>query len=59
MSRKGKHHVYNQRNYTSFTRKGILRQYEIQNGERQDMHVYGMLKNEFYKQYETIFKLLN
>ena len=45
--------------HVGFQHEGILRQYEIQNGERQDMHVYGMLKTEFYEQYETIFKLPN
>jgi len=40
-----------------FQREGILRQHEIQNGVRQDLHVFGILKPEFYQLYETIFKL--
>lgn len=40
-----------------FQREGILRQHEIHNGARQDMHVFGMLKPEFYQRYETIFKV--
>jgi len=40
-----------------FQKEGILRQHEIHNGARQDMHFFGMLKTEFYQKYETIFKL--
>ncbi len=40
-----------------FQREGILRQHEIHNGARQDMHVFGILKPEFYQRYETIFKV--
>lgn len=40
-----------------FQKEGVLRQYEIHNGVRQDMHVYGMLKPEFYQRYSTIFQL--
>lgn len=40
-----------------FQKEGILRQYEIHNGVRQDMHIFGILKPEFYLKYETIFKL--
>lgn len=40
-----------------FQKEGILRQHEIHNGVRQDMHFFGMLKPEFYQQYETMFKL--
>jgi RimJ/RimL family protein N-acetyltransferase len=40
-----------------FQKEGILRQHEIHNGVRQDMHFFGMLKTEFYQKYETIFKL--
>ena len=40
-----------------FQREGILRQHEIHNGARQDMHVFGLLKPEFYQRYETIFKV--
>jgi RimJ/RimL family protein N-acetyltransferase len=40
-----------------FQREGILRQHEIHNGARQDMHVFGMLKPEFYARYETLFPL--
>ncbi|HVB24868.1 MAG TPA: GNAT family protein [Ktedonobacteraceae bacterium] len=40
-----------------FQREGILRQHEFHNGSRQDMHVFGILKPEFYQRYETIFRL--
>lgn len=40
-----------------FTHEGILRQHEIHNGKRQDMYVFGILKDEFYQIHETIFKL--
>jgi RimJ/RimL family protein N-acetyltransferase len=40
-----------------FQKEGILRQHEIHNGVRQDMHFFGILKPEFYQKYETIFKL--
>ncbi len=41
-----------------FQQEGVLRQHEIHNGVRQDMHVFGMLKFEFYQKYETMFKLV-
>jgi RimJ/RimL family protein N-acetyltransferase len=40
-----------------FQKEGILRQHELQNGKRQDLHVYGILKPEFYERYPTIFTL--
>ena len=40
-----------------FQHEGVLRQHELHNGIRQDMHVFGMLKFEFYQKYETMFKL--
>lgn len=40
-----------------FQREGVLRQHEVHNGVRQDMHVFGILKAEFYQRYETIFRL--
>jgi len=40
-----------------FQKEGILRQHEIDNGARQDMHCFGILKLEFYQKYETLFKL--
>ncbi|GLV60932.1 acetyltransferase [Dictyobacter sp. S3.2.2.5] len=40
-----------------FQKEGILRQHEVHNGVRQDVHFYGILKPEFYQRYETIFKL--
>ena len=40
-----------------FQKEGILRQHEIHNGARQDMHFFGMLKAEFYQKHETLFKL--
>jgi RimJ/RimL family protein N-acetyltransferase len=38
-----------------FQREGILRKHELHNGVRQDMHIFGMLREEFYAQNETIF----
>ena len=38
-----------------FQREGILRQHDLQNGVRQDLYVYGILKPEFYERYPTIF----
>ncbi len=40
-----------------FQREGLLRQHNIHLGKRQDVIHYGMLKPEFYQQYETIFTL--
>jgi RimJ/RimL family protein N-acetyltransferase len=40
-----------------FQHEGVLRQHEIHNGSRQDMHVFGMLKSEFYQRYKTMFKV--
>ena len=40
-----------------FQKEGVLRQHEIHNGARQDMHFFGMLKSEYYQKYETVFKL--
>jgi RimJ/RimL family protein N-acetyltransferase len=40
-----------------FQREGTLRQHEYHNGARQDLHVYGLLKEEFYARHPTIFKL--
>lgn len=40
-----------------FQKEGILRQHDLNNGVRQDLHVYGILKAEFYERYETIFAL--
>lgn len=40
-----------------FQQEGILRQHEIHNGVRQDMHIFGILKPEFYQRYQTIFRL--
>lgn len=40
-----------------FQREGTLRQHEYHNGVRQDTHVYGMLRPEFYARYDTIFKV--
>ena len=43
--------------HIGFQHEGILRQHEFHNGARQDMHIFGILKPEFYQKYETIFKL--
>jgi RimJ/RimL family protein N-acetyltransferase len=40
-----------------FQHEGTLRQHEYHNGVRQDMHVYGLLRDEFYARHTTIFKL--
>ncbi len=37
-----------------FQREGVLRQHEVHNGARQDMHVFGLLKAEFYQRYPTL-----
>lgn len=38
-----------------FQREGVLRQHEMHNGSRQDMHIFGILKHEFYQQHQTRF----
>jgi RimJ/RimL family protein N-acetyltransferase len=38
-----------------FVHEGVLRQHEVHLGERQDRHIYGMLKDEFAARYETLF----
>jgi RimJ/RimL family protein N-acetyltransferase len=38
-----------------FTEEGILRRHEVHNGTRQDVHVFGILKDEFYARYQTLF----
>lgn len=40
-----------------FVREGTLRQHEYHNGVRQDLHVYGLLRDEFYARHPTIFTL--
>lgn len=42
--------------HIGFQKEGVLHQHELHNGVRQDLHVFGMLKPEFYQKYETIFK---
>ncbi|MBO0796291.1 MAG: GNAT family N-acetyltransferase [Ktedonobacteraceae bacterium] len=43
--------------HVGLQKEGILRQHDVQNGVRQDLHVYGILKPEFYERYPTIFAL--
>ena len=43
--------------HVGFQKEGMLRQHEIHNGVRQNLHVFGMLKSEFYQRYETLFRL--
>jgi len=43
--------------HVGFQREGILRQHEVHNGVRQDLHVFGLLKPEFYGRYKAIFQL--
>ena len=55
-------YAFNQRSLrlmerVGFQKEGVLRQHEIHNGARQDMHFFGILKAEFYQKYETMFKL--
>lgn len=38
-----------------FQREGVLRRHELHNGERHDVHFFGMLKGEFYEKYLTLF----
>jgi RimJ/RimL family protein N-acetyltransferase len=38
-----------------FQKEGVLRSHEVHNGARQDMHLYGILKHEFYERYHTMF----
>ena len=40
-----------------FQREGTLRQHEYNNGVRQDLAVYGILRDEFYARHPTIFTL--
>jgi RimJ/RimL family protein N-acetyltransferase len=36
-------------------REGILRSHEVHNGRRVDMYTYGLLRDEFYQHYTTLF----
>jgi len=40
-----------------FQREGVLRQHELHNGVRQDVHVFGLLKAKFYQRYPTLFQI--
>lgn len=40
-----------------FVPEGVLRWHEVHNGRRQDVHVLGVLKHEFYEQYGTVFEI--
>lgn len=35
--------------------EGVLRQHDLHNGARHDVHVFGMLRHEFDARYETVF----
>lgn len=53
-------YAYNPRAHRMFLRagfqpEGVLRKHERHNGVRQDLHVFGMLRDEFYEQNESIF----
>lgn len=37
--------------------EGILRGHELHNGARHDLHIFGLLRDEFYKEYDTMFSL--
>lgn len=38
-----------------FAKEGVLRRHELHNGTRQDMHVYGLLREEFYQANKSLF----
>lgn len=38
-----------------FQREGVLRRHEWHNGARQDMHIFGLLKEDFYRRCPTLF----
>lgn len=40
-----------------FRKEGVLRQHELHNGVRQDMHVYGLLREEFYATTPSMFRI--
>ena len=40
-----------------FQAEGVLRRHELHNGLRQDMHVFGLLREEFYATNGTLFPL--
>jgi RimJ/RimL family protein N-acetyltransferase len=46
------HHMFER---AGFQREGVLRKHERHNGVQQDLHIFGMLRDEFYAQNETIF----
>ncbi|MBI2568119.1 MAG: GNAT family N-acetyltransferase [Candidatus Schekmanbacteria bacterium] len=39
------------------TAEGVLRQHELHAGARHDMHLFGILRDELYARYQTIFAL--
>jgi RimJ/RimL family protein N-acetyltransferase len=39
------------------TAEGVLRQHYLHNGKHQDVHVFGILKDEFYARHPTLFEL--
>ena len=48
-------HSQNLMERVGFQREGLLRQYSIHRGARQDTYIFSLLKPEFYQKYETIF----
>ena len=40
-----------------FTHEGVMRKHEVHNGARRDVHLFGVLKDELYARYPTIFRL--
>lgn len=40
-----------------FTCEGLLREQDMQNGRRQDLWVFGILRPEFYRAHQTVFTL--
>ena len=40
-----------------FVEEGILRKHESHNGELQDVHSFGMLRQEFYQRHQTLFTI--
>ncbi|HYF91434.1 MAG TPA: GNAT family protein [Symbiobacteriaceae bacterium] len=37
--------------------EGILLGHELHNGGRQDVHVFGLLRDTFYREYDTMFRI--
>lgn len=40
-----------------FQQEGTLRKHELHNGQRTDVYFFGILVEEFYQRYDTLFRL--